>query len=173
MYFIHSILTNMFRPVFLPSSGWCSYYKNTNLIVTASYWIWSENLAKLGGENIVNKIYRKYLSAFIFLFSDTFWIWVMHRRWNVLKQCVCVWFWVLRSTRKVCHLSDLMSFPFLLSTCCQSLVLVDTSMRKGCILTTEALRKVCDATDLTFSNCSGNHHTTSSVCVWRKRSNIL
>jgi len=25
MYFIHNILTNMFRPAFRPSSGWCSY----------------------------------------------------------------------------------------------------------------------------------------------------
>ena len=32
VYFIHSILTNMFRPVFLPSSGLCSYYKNTVVV---------------------------------------------------------------------------------------------------------------------------------------------
>ena len=31
-YFIHNILTNMFRPVFLPSSGLCSYYKNTVVV---------------------------------------------------------------------------------------------------------------------------------------------
>jgi hypothetical protein len=28
LYFIRIILTNMFRPVIRPSSGWCSYYKN-------------------------------------------------------------------------------------------------------------------------------------------------
>jgi len=27
-YFIHNILTNMFRPLLPPSSGWCYYYKN-------------------------------------------------------------------------------------------------------------------------------------------------
>jgi len=27
--FIQNVLTNMFRPVFWPSSGWCHYYKNT------------------------------------------------------------------------------------------------------------------------------------------------
>ena len=29
IYFIHDTITYMFRPVFQPSSGWCSYYKNT------------------------------------------------------------------------------------------------------------------------------------------------
>jgi len=29
MYFIQNILTNMFRPVYRPSSGWCYYYSNT------------------------------------------------------------------------------------------------------------------------------------------------
>jgi len=29
MYIIQNILTNMFRPIFLPSSVWCYYYKNT------------------------------------------------------------------------------------------------------------------------------------------------
>ena len=27
IYFIHNVLTNMFRPVLLPSSGWRYYYK--------------------------------------------------------------------------------------------------------------------------------------------------
>jgi hypothetical protein len=33
--FIRNAFTNMFRPVLLPSSGWCCYYKNikhTNLM---------------------------------------------------------------------------------------------------------------------------------------------
>jgi len=29
VYFIHGFLANMFRPVFLPSSGWSYCYKNT------------------------------------------------------------------------------------------------------------------------------------------------
>jgi len=29
IYFIHYILNNRFRPLLLPSSGWCYYYKNT------------------------------------------------------------------------------------------------------------------------------------------------
>ena len=31
MYFIHSVLTNMFRSAFRPSSGRCCYYKNINI----------------------------------------------------------------------------------------------------------------------------------------------
>jgi len=31
MYFIHNVLTNMFRQAFRPTSGWCYYYKNTNV----------------------------------------------------------------------------------------------------------------------------------------------
>jgi len=29
--FTHSVLTSMFRSVFQPSSGWCYYYKATNV----------------------------------------------------------------------------------------------------------------------------------------------
>jgi hypothetical protein len=61
-YFIHNVLTNMFRPVFRPSSGWCYYYKNTNvqmcLVVSPSH---------VGGE-IVNKIHHRHWSACCWLF---------------------------------------------------------------------------------------------------------
>jgi len=33
MYFIHIILTNMFWQVSWPSSGWCSNYKNTVVVI--------------------------------------------------------------------------------------------------------------------------------------------
>jgi hypothetical protein len=32
VYFIRSVLTNMFRLVIRPSSGWCSYYKNKSVV---------------------------------------------------------------------------------------------------------------------------------------------
>jgi len=36
MYFIHNLLINMFRLVFRASSGWCYYYKNTNVQIWLS-----------------------------------------------------------------------------------------------------------------------------------------
>jgi len=33
MYFIHNVLTNMFRPLLWPSSGWYHYYKNMKVQV--------------------------------------------------------------------------------------------------------------------------------------------
>jgi hypothetical protein len=35
--FYSNVLTNMFRPVFWPSSGWCHYYKNTKLHNVVNY----------------------------------------------------------------------------------------------------------------------------------------
>ena len=48
IHFIHNILTNLFRPVFKPSSGCCSYHKNTVVVtcVTITYLLtpWSRVL---------------------------------------------------------------------------------------------------------------------------------
>jgi len=32
VYFIHTFLTNMFRPLLQPSSGRCCYYKNIKVL---------------------------------------------------------------------------------------------------------------------------------------------
>jgi len=41
-YFIHKFLTNMFRPILRPSSGWCYYYKKTRYkcVPLYSWFLW-------------------------------------------------------------------------------------------------------------------------------------
>jgi len=38
MYFIHDILTNMFRPLLQPSSGYCYDYKNKKVQMRLAEW---------------------------------------------------------------------------------------------------------------------------------------
>ena len=143
-YFIYNILTDMFRLVLWPSSGRCSYYKDTKLVIIASHLRRSEYRSKHVVQNIVNKIHRKYWSSFVGYWHISYLINTRKiERNNVLRLSLVL-------DLKIHSLVLSFCWSYLLLSSFISLLSV-TSIgwhwnEKCCNLTTETWRKLCVVT---------------------------